>query len=103
MSIWRHLLKENETVAEAFATVLQNKQQVQFGGLKGKVMAEVESTFTSRDLESTFDAKAKETRHQAVQFLKGVTPCASCGARGAFSFTSGLVGTTQGDSTCKPC
>jgi hypothetical protein len=32
--------------------------------------------------EVTFDAKAKENRRQAVQFLKSVTPCTSCGQRG---------------------
>lgn len=32
--------------------------------------------------EVTFDAKAVENRQQAVQFLKSVTPCTSCGQRG---------------------
>ena len=75
--------EDDETVAEAFATVLQYKQQKRLGGKsKGKGHGGGKHFNFKGSGELTFDAKAKETRRQAVQFLKSVTPCTSCGARG---------------------
>ena len=72
----------DQSLAEAYATVLQHKQfKKKMGGGKGKGGGGGRFNFKGSG-EVTFDAKAKENRRQAVQFLKSVTPCTSCGQRG---------------------
>ncbi|CAE7548475.1 RE2, partial [Symbiodinium necroappetens] len=73
---------EDPELAEAFAVLAKKKGN--------------QSTATSRDGsqqtfgfkakgEMTVDQKARETRKNAVRFLKTVTPCTSCGQRGHWS------------------
>ena len=79
--------EENPTddadVAQAYATVLQHKQKKRMTGFSGKGKGSGGKSFNFKAHgEMSFDAKAKENRKQAVQFLKSVTPCTSCGQRG---------------------
>ena len=70
-----------QSLAEAYVTVLQHKQfKKKMVGGKGKGSGGGRFNFKGSG-EMTFDAKAKENMRQAVQFLKSVIPCTSCGQR----------------------
>ena len=80
-------LEGDQEPADAFATIMQKKkkphpQKGQKGQSKGY-------PFKAHG-EISVDQKAKDARQNAVQFLKQVTPCTSCGQRGLWS----------GDSEC---
>ena len=81
--------EDDSSLAEAYATVLQHKQKKR-NASKGKGKGSGKSFNFKASGEMSFDAKAKENRKQAVQFLKSVTPCTSCGQRGHW----------QGDDVC---
>ena len=68
---------EDPEYAEALATVIQKRKG---SGSPGKGGSQ---TFPFRAKgEMTLDQKAKETRRNAVKFLKTVTPCTVCGQKG---------------------
>ena len=80
-------LEGDQELADAFATIMQKKKKPQPSkGQKGQSKG---YPFKAHG-EISFDQKAKDARKNAVQFLKQVTPCTSCGQRGHWS----------GDSEC---
>ena len=75
---------EDETVAEAFATIAQHRQ-----GFKKKFARRPQSDGGSPNAlqfkasgDISFDQKSKDQRKAAVSFIKGVTQCTACGQRG---------------------
>ena len=70
---------EDQELAEALATVLQ-KRKGAGAGASGKG-APQSFPFRAKG-EMTLDQKAKESRRNAVKFLKTVTPCTVCGLKG---------------------
>ena len=81
-----HDVTEDPDLAEALATIMQKKKQPATGQ-KGQPAQSF--PFRAKG-EMSFDQRAKETRKNAVKFLKTVTPCTSCGQRGHW----------QGDDEC---
>ena len=79
---------DDPEVAEALATLMQKKGQWK-GGQKGAPGASQAFPFKASG-ELSFDQKARESKRQAVQFLKSVTPCTACGMKGHW----------QGDESC---
>ena len=79
--------EEDMEVAEALATIMQKKGNA---SRKGKPSQEKGDHLPFRAHgEISFD-KARDARKKAVQFLKQVTPCTTCGQKGDWS----------GDSEC---
>ncbi|CAE7766366.1 GIP, partial [Symbiodinium sp. CCMP2456] len=70
---------DDQELAEALATVLQ-KRKGQGAGSSGKG-APQSFPFRAKG-EMTLDQKGKESRRNAVKFLKTVTPCTVCGLKG---------------------
>jgi hypothetical protein len=85
---------EDDSIAEAFATIAQHRQNFKKKFARRPPQQSDSTSSSALQLKASgdisFDQKSRDQRKAAVSFIKGVTQCTACGAKGHWS----------GDSEC---